>query len=145
MGLSVNEFTYEGDDEFDLNFALGYASRGDVTAYKVGDPNEALEFEWLTDSRVRLVSGHDLENGDEVVFARTVSKLYLPVNLNEPGSLTREAVEEGLEHVMRAIHEVLDMRAADQYPWEITGELLDLSTVTEYDYLTTYTEARDGV
>ena len=113
MGLSVNEFTYAGDDEFDLNFALGYASRGDVTAYKPGDPIVDLDFDWLTDSRVRLQSGQGLVNGDEVIFRRTVSKQQLPVDLRQPGKATRENLELLSKHIMYALHEVLDGRVSD--------------------------------
>ena len=113
MGLSVNEFTYAGNDEFDLNFALGYASRGDVTAYKPGDPIVDLDFDWLTDSRVRLQSGHGLVNGDGVIFRRTVSKQQLPVDLRQPGKATRENLELLSKHIMYALHEVLDGRVSD--------------------------------
>ena len=115
MGLSVNEFTYAGADEFDLNFALGYASRGDVTCYKKGETPVDLDFDWLTSSRVRLTPGHGLVNGDEIVFRRTVSKRALPVNLNVPGNATRENLDLLSRHVMYALHEVLDERA-DDYP-----------------------------
>lgn len=113
MGLSVNQFTYAGDNEFDLNFALGYASRGDVTAYKPGDPIVDLYFDWLTDSRVRLHSGQGIANGDEIVFRRTVSKQSLPVNLAQPGKATRENLELLSKHIMYALHEVLDGRVSD--------------------------------
>jgi len=113
MSLSVNKFTYAGDNEFDLNFALGYASRGDVTAYKPGDPIVGLDFDWLTDSRVRLAAGHGLINGDEIVFRRTVSKQQLPVDLLQPGKATRENLELLSKHIMYALHEVLDGRVSD--------------------------------
>lgn len=113
MGLSVNKFTYAGDNEFDLNFALGYSSRGDVTAYKPGDPIVDLDFDWLTDSRVRLESGQGLSNGDTVVFRRTVSKKRLPVDLRQPGKATRENLELLSRHIMYALHEVLDGRVSD--------------------------------
>lgn len=118
MGLSVNEFTYAGDDEFNLNFALGYASKNDVTCYKKGAPPVDLAFDWLTDNRVRLTSGHGLVNGDEIVFRRTVTKQSLPVNLNEPGKATRESLMLLSTHIMYALHEVLDGRVADSLPVE---------------------------
>lgn len=118
MGLSVNEFTYDGDDEFDLNFALGYASQGDVTCYKNGVTPVDLDFDWLTSSRVRLTPGQGLVNGDEIVFRRTVSKRVLPVDLTQPGNATRENLALLSKHVMFALHEVLDERSAD-YPTEI--------------------------
>lgn len=113
MGLSVNKFTYDGGNKFDLNFALGYASRGDVTAYKSGDPIVDLDFDWLTNSRVRLKAGQGLVNGDEIVFRRTVSKQSLPVNLAQPGKATRENLELLSKHIMYALHEVLDGRVSD--------------------------------
>lgn len=118
MGLSVNEFTYDGDDEFDLNFALGYASQSDVTCYKKGVTPVDLDFDWLTSSRVRLTPGQGLVNGDEIVFRRTVSKRALPVDLTQPGNATRENLALLSKHVMFALHEVLDERSAD-YPAEI--------------------------
>jgi hypothetical protein len=113
MGLSVNEFTYAGDDQFDLNFALGYASRGDVTCYKRDETPVDIFFNWLTDSRVELTPGHGLVNGDEIVFRRTVSKQQLPVDITGPGKATRENLELLSRHVMYALHEVLDGRVAD--------------------------------
>lgn len=113
MGLSVNKFTYAGNNEFNLNFALGYASRGDVTAYKPGDPVVDLNFDWLTDNRVRLEPGQGLNNGDEVIFRRTVSKQALPVDLRQPGRATRENLELLSKHIMFALHEVLDGRVSD--------------------------------
>ena len=113
MGLSVNEFTYAGDDEFDLNFALGYASQGDVTCYKKGATPVDLDFDWLTSSRVRLTPGQGLVNGDKIVFRRTVSKQALPVNLSQPGNATRENLTLLSKHIMYALHEVLDGRIAD--------------------------------
>ena len=108
MGLAVNKFTYAGDNEFDLNFALGYTSQRDVAAYKLGEPERTIRFEWLTDSRVRLSSWNDLVNGDEIVFRRTVSKQQLPVDLLQPGEATRENLELLSKHIMYAMHEVLD-------------------------------------
>ena len=108
MGLSVNKFTYAGDNEFDLNFALGYTSQRDVAAYKLGEPERPLLFEWLTDSRVRLSDFNDLVNGDEIEFRRTVSKQQLPVDLLQPGQATRENLELLSKHIMYALHEVLD-------------------------------------
>ena len=113
MGLSVNEFTYSGSNEFNLNFALGYASRGDVTCYKKGVAPVDLDFDWLTPNRVRLAPGHMLVNGDKIVFRRTVSKNALPVNLSQPGEATRENLTLLSKHIMYALHEVLDGRIAD--------------------------------
>jgi len=116
MGLSVNEFTYEGVDEFDLNFALGYASRSDIQCYKNGDGAGLIpvdiEFNWLTDSQVRIVD-HDLELGDKLTFTRTVSKVELPVDLAQPSQLTRENVTTAVSHSLYAMHELLDGRYGD--------------------------------
>ncbi|WFG40843.1 hypothetical protein ParaKuw1_00010 [Paracoccus phage ParKuw1] len=114
MGLSVNEFTYAGDDEFNLNFALGYASQGDVSAYVKGtDPIEELTFDWLNNNKVRLTPGHGLTNGEVIVFRRTVSKQQLPVDLGQPGKATRENLQLLSTHIMYSLHEVLDGRIAD--------------------------------
>lgn len=144
MGLSRNEFTYAGSDEFDLNFAMGYASQSDVSCYKVGDPPVDLEFDWLTANRVRLAAGHGLLSGDEIVFRRVVSKQSLPFDLGQPGDTTREALETVVTHTMYALHEVLDGVAADTVPWDIIGGLEEVETVLNFDYLTTYLSNRDG-
>jgi hypothetical protein len=113
MSLSVNKFTYEGQDEFDLNFALGYASRSDVSAFADGNPGTSIAFDWLTSSKVELAPGHGLSSGQEVVFQRTVSKSSLPVDLTQPGQATRENLTLLSRHVMYAMHEVLDGRVSD--------------------------------
>lgn len=121
MGLSVNRFTYTGNNEFDLNFALGYTSAGDISAYVDRATPFNLAFDWLTPSRVRLVPHADLQIGDTVVFSRTVSKTSLPVDLTQPGGMTRESVQAAVLHSMHAYHELLDGR--------VSG-LLDVSDAT---------------
>lgn len=110
MGLSLNKFTFTGYDEFDLNFALGYASKSDVSAFIEKETPVNLVFDWVTDSRVRITVPAELEVGDTVVFARTVSKTILPVDLTQPGNLTREGVQTAILHSMYAYHEILDGR-----------------------------------
>lgn len=110
MGLSVNKFTYTGDNEFDLNFALGYTSAEDITAYVDSAVPFNIEFDWLTPSRVRIVKPAELQIGDTVVFSRTVSKTSLPVNLTQPGDMTRESVQAAVLHSLYAYHELLDGR-----------------------------------
>ena len=113
MGLSLNKFTFTGSDEFDLNFALGYASASDVTAFiEKAEPID-LVFDWITASRVRITVPPELEVGDTIVFARTVSKTTLPVDLTQPGNLTREGVQTAILHSMYAYHEILDGRFGD--------------------------------
>lgn len=113
MGLSVNVFTYTGSDEFDLNFAMGYASQSDITCIQSGNPPTEYEFDWIGPSRVRLASGHGLQVGEEIKFYRTVSKTSLPVDLDAPGALTRETVEEVALHNAYMMHEILDGRIDD--------------------------------
>lgn len=143
MGLSVNQFTYVGNDEFDLNFALGYTSRGDVTAYKLGEPLVDVNFEWVTDSKVRLTPGHVLLIGDELVFRRTVSKLSLPVNLNNPSEVTRESLTTAYKHLMYIAHELLDDRTSEVFPWELVGGYDEFTVISEFDYLTAYEQAKE--
>lgn len=112
MGLSINKFTYTGYDTFELNFALGYASRGDVSCYKEGPTPIDVEFDWITDSTVRVYSA-DLSVGDELVFRRTVSKVSLPVDLTQPSQLTRESVQTAVLHSLYAFHELIDGRFGD--------------------------------
>lgn len=144
MGLSVNEFTYAGDDEFDLNFALGYASQGDVTCYKKGDPIVDLDFDWVTSTRVRLQAGHGLQSGDELAFRRTVSKTSLPVDLSVPGNATRENLETLAAHFVYIAHELLDERTADVHPWEELGDGAIVTSLLALDYLSYYTDERDA-
>ena len=113
MGLSLNKFTFTGSDKFNLNFALGYASQSDVSAFIEKDVPVRLVFDWLTPSRVRITVPPELEVGDTVVFARTVSKTTLPVDLTQPGNLTREGVQTAILHSMYAYHEILDGRVGD--------------------------------
>jgi hypothetical protein len=113
MGLSLNDFTFDGvNDAFDLNFALGYTARADVTCYRAGDMPMDIAFDWLTDSRVRI-DMTDLTTGDSLVFARTVSKTTLPVDLTSGGSLTRENMTVAVTHSLHAMHELLDGRFGD--------------------------------
>lgn len=142
MGLSVNTFTYAGDDTFDLNFTLGYANQTDVTCYREDEPLIDLPFVWNTDSQVTLSSGHGLSNGDTVVFRRTVSKTLLPVDLTNPGEATREALEEALLHVVYITHELLDGRTADVHPWETVGDDTPFDVMYNYPYLNTYRAAK---
>lgn len=120
MAFSSNTFTYAGVDEFDLNFTLGYASQNDISCVKNGATPVALNFTWLTDSRVQLVSGHGLVNGDTITFNRTVSKSVFPVDVTVAGKATRESINLLSKHVMYAIHEVLDGRIADSVVIEDT-------------------------
>lgn len=144
MGLSVNTFTYAGVDEFDLSFALGYASVQDVTCYTDdGTTVVDLDFDWLSDSKVRLETGHGLVAGDEIVFRRTVTKQQLPVDLTAPGAATRENLELIALHVMYAMHELLDDRTDETHPWTLVGEADAFTELLNLDYLTLYTEARD--
>lgn len=113
MGLSLNKFTFTGSDEFDLNFALGYASESDVSAFIEKAVPVGLVFDWITANRVRITVPPELEVGDTIVFARTVSKTTLPVDLTQPGNLTREGVQTAILHSMYAYHEILDGRFGD--------------------------------
>ena len=123
MGLSVNQFTYAGVDEFDLNFAMGYTSRSDVNCVKSGEIPEVIEFDWLTDTRVRVVSS-TLSLGDELTFYRTVSKNALPVDLNQPGASTREALEVNSRHAVMIAHEILDGRFSEYT--EVTASVSEI-------------------
>lgn len=150
MGLSVNEFTYAGTDTFDLNFALGYISQNDVSAYTydpIADPEAlvktALTFDWLTATQVRLQSGHGLAAGDPVVFRRTVSKSSLPVDITQPGKATRENLEVMFLYAVMVMHEVLDARTDDTWSFDIVGDA-GLQIIFDYDYLTAYVNARDA-
>lgn len=112
MGLSMNTFLYTGSTDFDLNFALGYTSKSDVSCYKEGTIPVDVKFDWLTDSRVRVDDTH-LSVGDTLVFRRTVSKTSLPVDLKQPSNLTRENVETAVLHSLYAFHELIDGRFGD--------------------------------
>lgn len=150
MGLSVNELTYAGADTFDLNFALGYISAEDVTAYTydaVNDPDAEnpvdLTFDFNTETQVTLTAGHGLTIGDPVVFRRTVSKLTLPVDVTVEGDATRENLQKLFLYTVMALHEVLDGRTADPGAFE-TVDTDGLQIIFDYDYLDAYTTARDS-
>lgn len=129
MGLSILKFTYAGDNDFDLNFALGYASKSTIDCYVAADVPFNVDFDWLTDSQVRIVPT-DVEIGDEIVFTRTVDKTGLPVDLTRDGALTRENVETCVTHALYAQHELIDGRF---------GEVVDLSDAV-YDAVNTAVE-----
>lgn len=112
MGLSILQFEFVGETDFDLNFALGYASKSDIDCYVNGDFPINVEFDWLTDSRVRIETTN-VQVGDEIVFTRTVNKSELPIDLTIDGNLTRENVETAVLHTLYAQHELLDGRFGD--------------------------------
>lgn len=117
MGLSRNEYVYSGGpQEFDLNFALGYVRKSDVTAF-VKDELDGLgaqvfrNLTWINDQRVEVQGS--LEPGDVVVIQRTVPKTQFFVDLENPGTATRRNLMTGYRQVMMAMHELLDGRIAD--------------------------------
>ena len=113
MGLSINNFTYvEGVTDYDLNFALGYASQSDISVYKDGENPVDISFDWLTDTRIRI-DDTDLTAGDTFTATRTVSKTTLPVDLTSPGNATRENLETIVKHTVYLQHELLDGRFTD--------------------------------
>lgn len=126
MGLSINTFTYAGVTDFDLNFALGYTSKQDISCVKTieGFP-VAISFEWLTDNKVRI-STEGLELGDELNFYRTVSKTTLPVDLTVGSEMTRENVEVLHRHAIYVMHEIFDGRF-DSYS-EIDASTMEIVT-----------------
>lgn len=112
MSLSVNEYTFSGTYEFDLNFALGYDSASDILAEAdvVGSESPVeVQFDFLTDSRV-LVTSPTLSNGDVVRFVRTVSKTAPAIDVTQPSNLTRENVDKLFRQSMHVMHEILDGR-----------------------------------
>lgn len=142
MGLSVNTFTYAGEDEFDLNFAASYSSRSDVACWNNGpttDPFDtpvSVTFDFITDHRVVVTDPVSI--GDELVFTRTVSKTDLPVDLTVPGNLTREGIEAGLRHAMYISHEVLDGRIEDSLPVQsAVASLIETGVSNALDQLVT--------
>jgi hypothetical protein len=114
MGLSTNTYTYTGGPKtFAVNFADGFLERDHVTVYRVGDVDGMgnqvyLTFTWNSDAEV-LVSDA-LSNGDEITVERTVEKQNLIVDLDNPGALTREALERNARQTLHAVHEALDGR-----------------------------------
>lgn len=109
MSLSKNSFSYEGIDEFDLNFTLGYSSAEDISCYVDNDNPIDVPFDWLTDSRVRI-DPSEVSYGDTISFVRTVSKTTLPYDLLSPGKLSRETIHSTLLHTVYMMHELLDGR-----------------------------------
>jgi hypothetical protein len=112
VGLSILRFNYTGDTDFDLNFAGGYASKSDVSAYIDRATDSALQFDWLTDSQVRIIPD-TLAIGEQITFIRTVSKTTLPVDFSVAGTVTRENVTTATMHALYVAHEMLDGRISD--------------------------------
>lgn len=117
MGLSINEFTYNGGpQQFAVNFALGYISKDDIEVY-VKDELDGLgaivfrDFVWINDGVVEVTE--PIIIGKVVVVQRTVSKTALVVNFNNEGSATRANVQRGLTQAMMAMHEFIDGRVSD--------------------------------
>ena len=142
MGLSVNEFTYAGNDTFNINFAMGYASRQDITCTNVTQDVQ-LFFDWVNDGLVTLLPGHGSINGDIIEFRRTVSKTSLPVNLMLEQNATREGLEQSFQGVFYAIHELLDERAATPYPWEVLGNADQIEDMLLTDFLSIYNDGKN--
>lgn len=113
MGLSVNEYTYSGSDEFDLGFALGYDKQTDISA-EVDDGGGlpvVATFDFVTDNRIRITSPA-LNTGDVIRVLRTVSKTDPAVDVSQPSNLSRENVQKLFLQSMYVMHEVLDSRVA---------------------------------
>lgn len=108
MNYSYDEYVVgEGQTEFDITYPSGYHSKSDVTVVRV-DPEQSLDFEWVTDTRVNVTSA--LVTGETIRIFRTVSKINPPVNLQSPNGLTRENITVALNHTLMALQEVLDGR-----------------------------------
>lgn len=118
MAHSINKHIYTGQTDFDLSFSGGYRVRDDVSCYREGPVRSEVTFNWLTDSRVRIVPT-SLTIGDEIHFVRTVSKLEPPVDIMQPNNFTREAVVAAVKHTLQALQEVIDGRI-DSF----TGDLI---------------------
>lgn len=111
MAYTLQDFTFDGTREFDLNFSTGYQSRGDVTCH-IRETSTRLQFEWLTDSRVRITTP-SIPTGTQIRFERTVSKHRLPFDLRLPEAATREAISACVLHTFRAMQELLDGRFSE--------------------------------
>ena len=125
MAHSYTRYTFNGSrTDYDLTFSGGFRVRNEVSAVKLGAPETPINFDWLSDTRVRInTSG--LVSGDLIEFRRTVSKTSVPVNLLLPNNFTREAIVTAVTHTLQALQEVIDGRV-DSF----TGEFI--SRINEY-------------
>lgn len=129
MAHSINRYTYTGGTDFDLSFTGGFRVRSDVTCVKIGEVEQDVSFDWLTDDQVRVVSS-GLEVGDIIEFRRTVSKSEAPVDIMQPGNFTREAVVTAVTHTLQALQEVLDGRV-DAFTGKFIQQINDYIAVAQ--------------
>lgn len=111
MGLSITKYLWDGSTtDYSLNFALGYTGRDTVSAFISGENPVSLPFDWIDADNVRITDTSNLEVGSEINFARTVSKTDSLVDFTQPGSITRQNINDAMQHTLRALHELLDGR-----------------------------------
>ena len=129
MAHSYTRHNYEpGRTDYDLSFSGGYRARNDVSVVRL--PNETslvdapVQFSFLDTYRIRI-SEDNLVKGDVIEIRRTVDKILPPVDLNQPGNLTREAVDAVTEHTMYVCQELLDGRIDDWSMLDGFAERLD--------------------
>lgn len=109
--------TYEGDGvttQYALNFTLGFLSREDVQC-RVNDEVDGLgdpayrTLTWITDGLVEI-QGDVPEDGDSIVFTRTVDKTALVHDYENGDPIEESNLDESNKQTMMAVHEFLDGR-----------------------------------
>lgn len=100
--------------QFVTDFALGYINESDVTC-RVGDESDGSgdpiyrDVTFLSPTLVQI-SGAAPGNGVNVVFDRTVNKESLVTDFSNGDILDEDNLDQVLEQIMMAVHEVLDGR-----------------------------------
>lgn len=100
--------------QFVVDFALGYINETDVTC-RVGDEADGLgdpiyrNVTFLSPTLVQI-DGAAPGNGVNVVFDRTVDKESLVTDFSNGDILDEDNLDQVLEQIMMAVHEVLDGR-----------------------------------
>lgn len=114
MGLSINEYIYEGGERvFPATFAFGYDNPAHVFVYVLGEVDGEgaqvyRDYTWESSSEIRVTNSITI--GDMVAVARTVPKASLPVYFTEPGSMTRENLDLNFRRSVHLVQEFLDGR-----------------------------------
>jgi len=112
MGLSINTFTFTGNETFPLNFAGGIGKRQyidvQVNDEEVGGLPVYRDFVWVDDDNI-TVSG--LNTDDVVSITRTVPKEDLEVQFSGPDDdVTYANLDDQSRQALFIYHEILDGR-----------------------------------
>jgi len=124
MGYSRIEYPYNGgDQDFPINFALGFLKTTDIQVYVQGEVDGLGDtifrsYTFLDAGTIRVTD--PITAGSTVIIERTVSKNDLEISVDNTGAITRVTLTRAFKQLMMNIHELLDGRV-DSF----SGALLD--------------------